>query len=192
MVELDVKNISILVGIASAVLTIVLKFMPRPSDQLKHDLELLKLAREARANYLPLQRSVDAQVRQIYMNTEIGIKRYFEELWLGLFFSTTFFLIVSGIFGAITTYILKLLFSIPDERADNILLWFLVIGIGLGISSGVGLARKWIDEVREELKQREQAAAMGDEEVLQRLRATDPLHCTDTADRVNAAPASHS
>jgi hypothetical protein len=62
IMNFDLKSVSVAIGIASAAVTLAFRLRPRFSNRLKRDLELLKLTREAQANYLPLQRRVDAQI----------------------------------------------------------------------------------------------------------------------------------
>lgn len=171
--DLDLKSVSAFIAIASAVVGLAFKLMPRSSDRLKRDLKLLKLTREAEANYLPLQRRVDAQIHEEYVKEEIGINRRADIYFGNIFFVVLIVTPILSAAGLAIAFCAKLIFAISDDTTIYILGGFAALGLMGGISTGITLANEEFDKIREEIGMREQITVRKDEETLRSVRAEE-------------------
>ncbi|HDY8011854.1 TPA: hypothetical protein ACGUOU_004553 [Vibrio vulnificus] len=136
--ELDLKGwltlIATFIGIISTIITLALRFMPRESDKLKHNLELLKLAKESEINHLPIAREVEAQIQNLFIDVPVSrLKIYRTQI---LLFTMICFLI-AVITGTGTSYIATIFFGMSENDADHLVSQFVVAGIIGGISFGL-------------------------------------------------------
>ncbi|MGJ4914399.1 hypothetical protein [Bradyrhizobium oligotrophicum] len=184
----DLQTFSVLTGVASAVVGLAYKLMPRSVDRLKRDLELLKLAREAKANFLPLQRHVDAQINEAYLSKGVGFKRSFDIAFGNVVFAIMITTPITGIIGAGIAFGSKYLFALSDNAVNSIGVGFLMLGILGGIIGGGDLAKKDLADARKEIEERERMLAAADEEELRRFRATNSPSSKGEASTDNSAP----
>jgi VIT1/CCC1 family predicted Fe2+/Mn2+ transporter len=171
--EFDLKTASVLIGTASAAVGLAFKLMPRSSDRLKRDLELLKLTREAKANHLPLQRRIDAQINEEYVKQGIGFSRYIDIVSGELFFAIVLSTGITSIIGAVIALGSLLIVSPSDNTAAYIFIGFAMLGLVVGLIGGMSDADKRIAQLRNEINERERLTLSEDEEVLRRIRASD-------------------
>lgn len=169
----DLQTVSVLIGVASAAVTLAFRLMPRSADRLKRDLELLKLAREAKASFLPLQRHVDAQIHEEYLSERLSFRRSFDIVFGNVAFAATISIGTLGAFGAAVAFGSKFLFSLADSTAGYILAGFVIVGVLMGLAGGSESASKELAEARKEIEDREKLLVSGDEETLRRFRASD-------------------
>lgn len=171
--DFGLKTVSVLIGVASATVTLAFKLMPRSADRLKRDLELLKLARDAKANFLPLQRHVDAQIYEEYLKEGIGFRRYFDIVFGNFAFAIILSVGTVGGIGTAIAFASKFLFALSDNTAGYIVAGFVTLGVLIGLAGGSDFAKKELTEARKEIEERQKMTASGDEEALRRFRASD-------------------
>lgn len=184
----ELQTLSVLIGVASAVVTLGYKLMPRSFDRLKRDLELLKLAREAKANFLPLQRHVDAQINEEYLSKGVGFRRSFDIAFGNLAFAMMIMTAIFGAVGAGIAFGSKHLFALSDNVVNFIGAGFLMFGVLGGIIGGADFAKKELAEARKEIEERERLLAAADEEELRRFRAADSSSSKGQTSTDNSAP----
>jgi hypothetical protein len=169
--DLDLKSVSVLLGIASTVATLAFKLMPRSADRLKRDLELLKLAREANANHLPLQRHVDAQILEEYVRAGLSLRRRLDILFGNLLFAMLILVPIMTIVGLAVAFGAGLLFSLSEDTTSQVVLAFVGLGAIAGLLGGITEAHRDTDEVLREIQERERLAIEEDQETLRRASA---------------------
>ena len=141
--EIDLQgwlpSIATLIGIISTVVTLALRFMPRESDRLKHNMELLKLAKESDVNHLPIEREVEVQIQNLFIDVPVNcFKIYSTQI---LFFTMVCFLI-SVITSTGTSYIAVTFFDMSEKDANHVVSQFVIGGIIGGIICGLMSGRE--------------------------------------------------
>jgi hypothetical protein len=171
--DFDLKSVSVLIGVASAIVGLAFKLMPRSSDRLKRDLELLKLAHDAKANHLPLQRHVDAQINEEYLREGLSLTRKFDIITGQVLFAAMISTFSFAIVGLVVAYGSFLLFSLTEQTTGLIAAGFAAFGLFGGILVGMTESQKAIAEARTEIEERERIAIEEDQEVLRKASANN-------------------
>jgi hypothetical protein len=171
--DFDLKTVSVLLAIASAVVTLLLKIAPRSTTRLKRDLELLKLARQAKVNHLPLERHIDAQIRESYLVEKIGFRKSIDVISTDVIFavilSSWIFCIISLVIGFSLTFA----FGLSDDTSRKLYVSILLVGVLVGLFAGISDGKESLAKLGEEIKERERLTIAQDEEELHRIRASD-------------------
>jgi hypothetical protein len=156
--DFDPKTLVVLLGISSAVVALAYRFMPRATDRLRRDLELLRLARGAKVNHLALQRHVDAQIHETYVKAGLSLKRKVDIVFGELFFATLLSTAVMAMIGVAVAYGAKQALPLDDAAVGRVLTGFVAIGLLVGLTGGSSEARKSLDEARREMRKRQRMA----------------------------------
>jgi hypothetical protein len=170
--DVDLKTISVLLGIASSVVALAFKLLPRSSDRLKRDLELLKLARDAKANHLPLQRHVDAQIIDSYVCVRLGAKYELGTRSTYVAFGVMLCGAVMGIVGTAVAYGAQLFLLIDEATFGKVLGSFVGCGAVAGVIGGLSMAREELQRERRELEEVQRRMIEEDKKLL-RASSTD-------------------
>lgn len=168
----DLQSVSVMLGIASAIVGLAFKLMPRASDRLKRDLELLKLAREAKASYLPLQRHVDAQINEAYLKKGLSLGQRSDIFFGQFFFSLLMSTFLMAMIGVAVAYGSGFLLSLAEESVGRVLGSFVAFGVFVGVVGGIKEAQQAINEARSEVEERERIAIQEDQEALRNVNLT--------------------
>ncbi|MFN6569891.1 hypothetical protein [Dendronalium sp. ChiSLP03b] len=155
--DIDYRAISLIVSSLAALLGLLYQVLLGQSNQLKRELELLKLAKEAEANYLPLLRSVNSQIHKGYVHEELKLRKrveiYLENLSSAILLSTFSF----GLIGFIVSWTAQAIFKLKNEEFGSILASFAVLGLVVGIFGGFSDAETEIkvfkDEINKKIKE---------------------------------------
>lgn len=145
--DIDFKTISVVVGIASASLGLLYRIIPKRYDRLKKNLELLKLAKEAEVNYLPLLRHVNSIIHEKYVHKELSLYEKSElvlsHIILGVAISLAFF----GLVGFVVSWLTQVAFELTEEKAEYILAGFCALGVLVGIGGGISGSKEKLKEL---------------------------------------------
>lgn len=152
--DIDYKNISLVVGAASALLGLLYKLLPNRSDRLKKDMELLKLAKETEANHLPLLRRVNSQIYEEYVHEELGRKEKVEIIFKNVSGAVYLSVAFLGLFGVVVSSIARAIFELTDEKAGLIIGTFVGLGVLTGFYGGFSDANKEIEVLENEIDKR--------------------------------------
>jgi hypothetical protein len=156
--DLDPKSLTVLLGITSTVVAVAYRFMPRATDRLRRDLELLRLARGAKVNHLALQRHVDAQIHETYVKAGLSLKRKIDIVFGELFFAVLLSTAIMAMLGVAVAYGAKQALPLDDAAIGRVLTGFVAIGLLVGLTGGSSEARKSLDEARREMQKRQRMA----------------------------------
>lgn len=171
--DFDLKTISVVLGIASSFVALAYKLKPNPSARLKRDLELLKLARETKANYFALQRHVDAQIRNEFVVRGLNRRKRFELYYGELSFSAILGVVTFGFLGSLTALAAKAIFSIEDTTAAIIIGTAAVLGLLGGISHGSEVGGNRVRDAEREVAENEMELIESDEVAIREIRKND-------------------
>jgi hypothetical protein len=164
--EFSLKNISIAITIISALIGIVYKLIPRSSDRLKKDLELLKLAKETEVNHLPLERHINHRINEDYVRTNISIKQYLDIYFGKISLSIMLMVLVFLFLGLVVSYLLKVTTLVTPDTAENIIIGFLAFGVLGGVMEGQRQANETIKDIKKEMEARVSSIIEEDEKSL--------------------------
>jgi hypothetical protein len=156
--DFDPKTLLVLLGISSAVVAVAYMFMPRSTDRLRRDLELLRLARGAKVNHLALQRHVDAQIHEAYVKAGLSLKRKIDIVFGELFFAVLLSTAAMAMIGVVVAYGAKQMFALDDAALGRVLSGFAALGLLAGLTGGSSEARKSLDEAHREMRKRQRIA----------------------------------
>ncbi|EIX4885691.1 hypothetical protein MDT45_004602, partial [Vibrio vulnificus] len=109
--------IATLIGIISTVVTLALRFMPRESDRLKHNMELLKLAKESDVDHIPIAREVEVQIQNLFIG--VAVSR-FKIYGTQILFATMNSFLIAVITGTGVSYISTTFFDIPENIVKDV------------------------------------------------------------------------
>ncbi len=130
---------------AVAATSLLYKFFPRKIDQLKSDLELLKLAKETGALHAPIQQRVDAQLLEIYIPDQT---RYWNVWTANVFFfgflAGGFFAVVGGLIALVARFA----FHASDKTSSLIFLSSFLLGALIGVAGGTKEAEKEMKDAK--------------------------------------------
>ena len=158
MMELDPKSLTALLGITSIVVAVAYRLMPRSTDRLRRDLELLRLARGARVDHLALQRHVDAQIHETYVKAGLSLKRKIDIVFGELFFAVLLSTAGMAMLGFAVAFGAKEFFALDDVAVGRMLSGFAVLGLLVGLTGGSSEARNSLAEARREMRKRQRMA----------------------------------
>lgn len=171
--EIDLKAVSVALGIASSAVALAYRLKPNPASRLKRDLELLKLARETQANYFALQRHVDAQMQGQYVVRSLSRQKKFDLYFKELCFWPLFGAIIFGFIGSLVALAAKAVFSADDKTTAAII----IVGGALGLMSGISIgATKGSEQVRtteQEVESKADEIISSDEAAISEIRKKD-------------------
>jgi hypothetical protein len=156
--DLDPKSIVVLVGTATMAAAVAYRLMPRSTDRLRRDLELLRLARGARVNHHALQRHVDAQIQEAYVRAGLSLKRKLDIVFGELFFAAMLGTAVMALIGVIIAFGARSVFPLDDVALGRMLTGFAALGLLIGLTGGTSEARKSLDAAQKEIRKRQQYA----------------------------------
>lgn len=156
--DLDPKSLVVLVGTATMAAAVAYRLMPRSTDRLRRDLELLRLARGTRVNHLALQRHVDAQIQEAYLKAGLSLKRKLDIVFGELFFAAMLSTAVMALVGVAVAFGARSLFALDDVALGRVLAGFAALGLLLGLTGGTSEARKSLDAAQREIRKRQQYA----------------------------------
>lgn len=171
-VDFDAKTVSVVVGIASSLVALGVKLFPKASDRLKRDLELLKLARESKANYLPIQRHVDAQINDHYMNARLGFRHKVETVFPMAFFGALVCTPLFGLIGLGIAYVARVA-SVGEPAASAIVTALAALGLFGGLAGGSSLAGRELEKEQREAEDRIRSQIEDDRNALIHERVSD-------------------
>lgn len=156
--DLDPRSIVVLVGTATMAAAVAYRLMPRSTDRLRRDLELLRLARGAKVNHLALQRHVDAQIQETYVGTGLTLKRKLDIVFGELFFAAMLGTAVMALIGVVLAFGARSVFPLDDVALGRLLTGFAALGLVIGLTGGTSEARKSLDAAQKEMRKRRQYA----------------------------------
>ena len=156
--DLDPKSLTALLGITSIVVAVAYRFMPRSTDRLRRDLELLRLARGAKVDHLALQRHVDAQIHEAYVKAGLSLKRKIDIVFGELFFAVLLCTAVMAMLGVAVAFGAKEFFALDDVALGRVLSGFAALGLLVGLTGGSSEARKSLAQARREMRKRQRIA----------------------------------
>lgn len=156
--DLDPKSIVVLVGTATMAAAVAYRLMPRSTDRLRRDLELLRLARGTRVNHVALQRHVDAQIEETYVRAGLGLKRKLDIVFGELFFAAMLGTAVMALIGVLVAFGARSVITLDDVALGRMLTGFATLGLLLGLAGGMSEARKSLDAAEKEIRKRRQYA----------------------------------
>lgn len=172
--EFDPKSLSVMLGIVSALVAVAYRFMPRATDRLRRDLELLRLARGAKVNHRALQRHVDAQIHETYVKAGLSLKRKIDIVFGEVFFAVLLSTAVMAMLGVAVAYGAKQFFALDDVALGRVLSGFAALGLLAGLTGGSSEARKSLDEAHREMRKRQQIAIeLGQSDLLEVTTSND-------------------
>ena len=156
--DFEPRTLLVLLGMSSAVVAVAYRLMPRSTDRLRRDLELLRLARGAKVNHLALQRHVDAQIHETYVKAGLSLKRKFDIVFGELFFAILLSTALMAMIGVAVAYGARQALPLDDAAVGRVLTGFVAIGLLVGLTGGSSEARKRLDEARREMRKRQRIA----------------------------------
>jgi len=156
--DLDPKSIVVLVGTATMAAAVAYRLMPRSTDRLRRDLELLRLARGTRVNHLALQRHVDAQIQETYVRASLGLKRKLDIVFGELFFAAMLGTAVMALVGVLVAFGARSVVPLDDVALGRMLTGFATLGLLIGLAGGMSEARKSLDAAEKEIRKHQQYA----------------------------------
>lgn len=164
--DIDLKNLSIIVGVVSTIIGLAYKLMPRASDNIKKELELLKMAKDTGVNHLPILRHLNSRIHEEYVNETISLKKKIDVRLGNILFISIIMIAIFGIIGYFVGFILSAILSFSEQTHEYIVLGFASVGLVGGILGGLSQATDDLNSMQKEIDDRIQSVVENDKHEL--------------------------